>query len=69
VEKYHSYKATQHLFENIYHKIWYGKEVNLIDFYHPLIQDSYTNSYEKVKHPLKENKLPANWKESLEEYV
>lgn len=48
VEKYHSYYAYATLMEKVYQRIWYGKDVNLIDFYHPLNPDSYNNTYKKL---------------------
>lgn len=37
VERRHSFKACTDMFEAIYEKIWYGKEIDLINFYHPLL--------------------------------
>ncbi|OAI49742.1 hypothetical protein AYO43_02850 [Nitrospira sp. SCGC AG-212-E16] len=36
VEKYHSYFGHQLVWEQIYKKIWYGADVDLMLFYHPL---------------------------------
>lgn len=60
VEKYHSYQAAQYMFGKIYDKIWYEKEVDLMNMYHPLNPDAYNNQYPLIKHPLVENKLPSN---------
>ena len=35
-EKYHSYAAAQYLFGSIYDKILYGKDVDLMNLFHPL---------------------------------
>jgi glycosyltransferase involved in cell wall biosynthesis len=60
VEKYHSDEAAQFLFENIYDKIWFGKEVDLINLYHPLYKSSLNNKSPLVDHPLFENKFIQN---------
>lgn len=59
VEKYHSYKAAQYLFSNIYDKILYGKDVDLMNLFHPLKSDYVKNN--PVEHPLVENKLPKDY--------
>ena len=46
--------------EKIYDKIWYGKDVDLLNLYHPLNPNSYNNLTDKIKHPLFENKLPSD---------
>ena len=57
VKKYHSYKASQYMFNKIYDKVWKGEDVDLINMYHPLNKDSYNNLSPKIKHPLNKNKL------------
>lgn len=57
-EKYHSFKLAQHLFEKIIDKIWYKKEVNTLNMFHPLNKDSYNNQSPIIVHPLINNKLP-----------
>ena len=52
VEKYHSYKAAQYMFEKVYDKIWYNKNVDLMNMYHPLNPESYNNQSPKIQHPL-----------------
>jgi len=44
VEKYHSYLSQQIMWEQIYKKIWYGENVDLMFLYHPL-RDEYTKLY------------------------
>ncbi len=61
VEKYHSEKTAQYMFGKIYDKIWYGKEVDLINMFHPLFSTSYNNSMPLIEHSLIENKLPSNY--------
>ncbi|HWY12487.1 MAG TPA: glycosyltransferase [Bacteroidia bacterium] len=56
-EKYHSYRSSQYMFTKVYEKIWHGKQVDLINLYHPLFPDSYNNQSPKVQHPLIENKI------------
>jgi glycosyltransferase involved in cell wall biosynthesis len=58
VEKYNSFEAMSAIFSAIYDKIWYGKNVDLINFFNSHNKDSYSNKKEKIKHPLFENKLP-----------
>lgn len=60
VEKYHSYETTQYLFSAIYDKILNGKEVDLMNLFHPLMSE-FNNSRPYVDHPLESNKLPALW--------
>lgn len=64
VEKYHSEKAAQFLFGNVYDKIWYGKEVDLMNLYHPLKKGSYNNQSPKIVHPLIENEIPEKYYKS-----
>lgn len=54
VEKYHSYKAMGEIFTAIYDKIWYGKEVDLMNFFNPNLENSYNNRYPYIKHPLQQ---------------
>ncbi len=58
-EKYHSYDAMATIFNAIYDKIWYNKPVDLINFFNPQNKESYNNRTERIKHPLHENKIPA----------
>ena len=58
VEKYHSYSMSQILFDKIYDKIWFNKEVDLMNLFHPLNPASYNNQSPKIDHPLVENKIP-----------
>lgn len=60
VEKYHSEATAQYMFGSIYDKIWAGKEVDLINLFHPLISE-YNRCNQPVKHPLIENRLPASY--------
>lgn len=59
VEKYHSFGAARYLFGKIYDRILHGKEVDLVNLYHPLLSDDACNR-PKVSHPLVENRLPKN---------
>lgn len=59
VEKYHSYKAAQYLFGNIYDKILYGKDVDLMNLFHPLKSEYVKQN--SIQHPLVENKLPKDY--------
>ena len=61
VEKYHSFRAAQHLYGKIYEKIWYGEDVDLINLYHPLMSDYVKTN--PVKHPLVRNDLPVSYSE------
>lgn len=60
VEKYHSYKATQFVFGSIYAKILEGKEVDLMNLFHPL-RSEYSHSQPMINHPLIENRLPPQY--------
>ncbi len=62
VEKYHSNKTAQAMFSAIYEKIWNKKDIELMNFFHPLFPNSYNNSLPIVEHPLFENKLPDTFK-------
>ena len=57
-EKYHSYKAAQYLFGSIHERIVEGKDVDLINLFHPL-KSPYNKATPRVVHPLVENRLPA----------
>lgn len=58
VEKYHSYAAAQFLFGSIYDRILDGKDVDLINLFHPLKSDYVRRN--PVRHPLIENRLPPD---------
>lgn len=58
-EKYHSNYTSQILFNKIYDKIWYNKEVDLMNMFHPQNPSSYNNQSPKIEHPLVENKIPT----------
>jgi glycosyltransferase involved in cell wall biosynthesis len=60
VEKYHSEKTAQYMFGAIYDKIWHGKDVDLLNLFHPLLSE-YNGRQPLVRHPLIENKLPASY--------
>lgn len=64
-EKYHSFEAMQFTFEKIYDKIWYQKDVDLMNLFHPVHKNSYNNSKPLVKHPLYENRLSLFDREAL----
>ncbi len=65
VEKYHSYQTSQYMFGKIYDKIWYEKEVDLMNMFHPLMPNSYNNQSPKIQHPLIENKIPQELLDTL----
>ena len=58
VEKYHSEETAQYMFGSVYDSIWYGKDVDLLNLFHPL-KSEYNYRTPPVKHPLIENKLPV----------
>jgi glycosyltransferase involved in cell wall biosynthesis len=60
VEKYHSEETARYLFGSIYDKIWYGKDVDLMDLFHPL-KSEYNRQKPMVQHPLVENRLPKSY--------
>lgn len=59
VEKYHSTEAAQHIFSSIYEKIYFKKEIDLMNFFHPL-KSEFNKKRPPVDHPLKENRLPVD---------
>ncbi|MFN8490938.1 MAG: glycosyltransferase [Caldilineaceae bacterium] len=60
VEKYHSYEMAQYLFGAIYDKILYGKDIDLMNLFHPL-KSEYNRKTPFVTHPLIENHLPKQF--------
>ena len=60
VEKYHSSDTMHYLFGSIYDKILYGKDVDLINLFHPLKSD-YNKRKPYVQHPLVNSKLPNDY--------
>lgn len=60
VEKYHSYATAQYLFGSIYDKLLRGKDVDLMNLFHPL-KSPFNRAKSKVNHPLAENRLPADY--------
>jgi len=64
VEKYHSYQTAQYLFGSIYQKILNGKDVDLMNLFHPLLSP-YNNNKPYVSHPLVDNKLPEDYLEKV----
>ena len=65
VEKYHSYETAQFVFEAFYDRIWYGKEVDAMNLFHPL-KSEYVKSKPLVKHPLVENKLAEPYRRTAQ---
>lgn len=59
VDKYHSYRTAQYMFGAIYDRILHGRDVDLINLFHPL-KSAYNVSTPQVRHPLIENRLPAS---------
>ena len=60
VEKYHSSETMKFLFGSIYDKILYGKNIDLINLFHPLKSD-YNKRKPYVQHPLVDNKIPCDY--------
>lgn len=48
VEKYHSDETAVYIFGSVYDKIWYNKDVDLINLFHPL-KSKYNNSKAPIK--------------------
>ncbi|MGD1845982.1 MAG: hypothetical protein ACFB10_11365 [Salibacteraceae bacterium] len=61
-EKYHSAKAAHILFENVYDKIWWHKEVDLLTLYHPILGTTFQQQT-TIQHPLVNNLLPTEYHE------
>lgn len=52
VDKYHSYEAMGEIFTAIYDKIWFFKEIDLLNFFNPNMPDSFNHKKPYIKHPL-----------------
>lgn len=59
-EKYHSYKASQYMFGAIYDKIIRGKNIDLMNLFHPILSE-YNKSMPFVKHPLINSQIPQKY--------
>lgn len=57
VEKYHSDAAAQYMFGAIYDRVWHGRDVDLLNLFHPL-KSAYAQEA-PISPPLVENRLPA----------
>lgn len=55
VEKYHSYETGQYFFKTIINKIWFNKDVDTLNMFHPLSRGSYNNKFPKLNPPLVNN--------------
>ncbi|MES2131534.1 MAG: aminotransferase [Bacteroidota bacterium] len=64
-EKYHSNPTAQFMFENIYDKVWYNKDVDLLKLFHPLNPNSFNNKSPLIEHPLVENQIPSELLKTL----
>lgn len=60
VEKYHSYEMGRYLFGSIHDRLVGGREVDLINLFHPL-KSNYNRRLPRVAHPLVDSRLPADW--------
>jgi glycosyltransferase involved in cell wall biosynthesis len=58
-EKYHSYAMAQYMFGAVYYRILEGKDVDLINLFHPL-KSEYNRRTPRISHPLVENRLPPD---------
>lgn len=56
VEKYHSQETAQYMFGSIYEKIWNGKEIDLMNLFHPL-KSEFNRKKPRINHPLIQNNL------------
>ncbi|MGD1845981.1 MAG: hypothetical protein ACFB10_11360 [Salibacteraceae bacterium] len=59
-EKYHSPAKAQFMYGKVYDKIWYGKEVELMTLFHPLLGE-YKRDEPPIQHPLVNNHVPADY--------
>jgi hypothetical protein len=57
VEKYHSEETARYMFGAVYEKIWHGREIDLMNLFHPL-KSEYNRRRPLVEHPLVDSKLP-----------
>lgn len=60
VVKYHSYETAQYLFESVYAKIIDGKEIDLMNLFHP-IKSEFNKRLPRVNHPLKGGRLSSEF--------
>lgn len=58
-EKYHSPVKAQFMYGKIYEKIWFGKEVDLMTLFHPLL-GQYKRDEAPIEHPLVNNLWPGD---------
>lgn len=58
VDKYNSPEASFTMFSTIYDKVWRGKDIDLMNFFHPVLKSSFNQTSPPVKHPLVRNKMP-----------
>ncbi|HEY5723636.1 MAG TPA: hypothetical protein VIT45_15095 [Allosphingosinicella sp.] len=58
-EKYHSYETALYLFGSIHDKIVHGRDIDLINLFHPL-KSEYNRRTPLIRHPLTDNRLSAN---------
>lgn len=65
VEKYHSENSAVYMFERIFDKICYNKDIDLINLFHPIMPHSYNNLSEKICHPLVENMVTKDFLNKL----
>ncbi|KQW22306.1 hypothetical protein ASC80_02620 [Afipia sp. Root123D2] len=59
-EKYHSYETAQYLFGSVYAKIVDGKDIDLMNLFHPL-KSEFNKRRPRVDHPLVGGLLPADY--------
>jgi glycosyltransferase involved in cell wall biosynthesis len=60
-EKYHSYETAQFLFESVYAKIVEGRDIDLMNLFHPL-KSEFNRRRPRIDHPLKGGLLPAGYR-------
>lgn len=59
VEKYHSYETAQYLFGAIYERLLHGRDVDLVNLFHPL-RSEFNRRRPRVDHPLVDSRLPPD---------
>jgi len=68
VEKYHSKETARYMFGAIYDRIWFGKDVDLMNLFHPL-KSEYNRRRPLVEHSLVENRLPIGGAPANDEHT
>lgn len=59
-EKYHSFEKARYLFGSIYDKLLLGRDVDLMNLFHPL-RSGFNHRRPFIRHPLVDSRLPPHF--------